>query len=330
MTQSGLTVSVAMCTYNGEAFVGAQLESILKQSHPPDEVVVCDDGSSDQTVKIIQELVRAYPVPVRLIQNTKNLGAAKNHEKAINETCGDIIFPSDFDDCWFPDRIATTLPFFERNAAMVLVYCDAVLTDEKLNPVGKTVFSKRRALARGTALAPEKLGRGILFNGPMMVFRSELKRFIVPFSNQWSWDHWVGFLAYAFGEVGRIDRPLLYYRRHGNNRGRDPDLDGGFWHRWQAARKGSNLRNYTQRRRRWEHMLERFRQIRDGSSFYSPQLEGLLNECERCLRFARAREEQKGKARMLRAGYAVEHLVRGDYHRHAHGLKSLVQDVLIK
>lgn len=321
-----------MCTYNSEAFVAEQLESILKQTQPADEIVICDDGSTDQTISIIEELARPYPVPVRIIQNSKNLGATKNHEKAISETSGDIVFPSDYDDFWFPERIAATLPFFERNPAMALVYCDALLADVRLNSTGATLFSKRKILAKRAPPTAEQLGRGILFNGPMMVFRSRLKPFIAPFSNQWTWDHWIAFLAYALGEVGRICRPLLYYRRHGENRGMDPDLDGGIWYRWAAARKTSNVRNYIQRRRQWEHMLERLIQIRNSESLphSSSRFEELLNECERCVRFARAREMQKGKPRILRAAYAFGHLANGNYHLHAHGLKSFVQDVLVK
>lgn len=332
MDRGAPKVSVAMCTYNTQAFVAEQLESILKQTRPPDEIVVCDDRSTDETVKTLTELAAHSPIPVRIIENPKNLGANGNHEKAIRESTGDIIFPSDSDDYWFADRIATTLPLFEKNPATVLLYCDAVLTDRSLNSTGQTLFSKRRFLVDIALPTAQELGRGIQFNGPMMVFRSALKPFLFPFSNQWVWDHWVAFLAYAMGEVGRIDRPLLYYRRHGENRGVDPDLDGGFWYRWQAAKKHSDLKNYVQRRRQWEHMIERLHQIRDGelAPRSSARFDELLSECERCFQFAYAREVQKGKPRLLRAPTAFGHLIRGDYHSHAHGLKSFVQDVLVK
>lgn len=326
-----LRASVPLCTYNASAFIGKQLESILRQTRPADEVVVCDDGSRDDTLEIIGDLAARYSTPVRVISNPRNLGATRNHEKAICECTGDIIIPSDFDDCWFPDRIATTISHFEANPAVVLFYCDAILADADLRPTGETLFSRRGLLANAAAPAARQLGRGIQFNGPMMAFRADLNRFLIPFSNQWTWDHWVGFIAYALGEVKPINQALMYYRRHRNNRGVDPDLDGGFFYRWQAARKYSHIQNYTQRRRRWEDMISQFGRMKHlGLPPSSIRFEELLNECERCLRFAHAREIQKRKPRLWRVPRALGGLVRGDYHQHAHGFKSFVQDLVIE
>lgn len=325
-----LHVSVPLCTYNGTAFIVEQLESILRQSRPADEIIVCDDGSTDNTLPMVKELAEQYPTPVRIIRNPENLGATKNHEKAILECTGDIIIPSDFDDCWLPDRVSTTLAFFERDPSAVLFYCDAILTDADLKPTARTLFSRREVLTNAVPTA-QQLGQGIRFNGPMMAFRAELTPFLRPFSNQWAWDHWIGFIAYAVGEVRPINQALLYYRRHRNNRGVDPDLDGGFLYRWQAATKYSTLKNYTQRRRCWEDMIAQFQRIRSlGLPPFSARFEELLSECERCFRFAHAREMQKRKPRLRRVPQALGNLARGSYHLHAHGLKSFIQDVVIE
>lgn len=326
-----LKISVAMCTYNGEAFVEQQLESILRQTRVPDELVISDDGSSDRTLEIARRVIAGRGCTVRILQNAQNLGHIKNFEKAVAATTGDIILMSDFDDVWFPERVALTLPRFSGNSGVVLVYCDAEITDAALRPAGGTLFTRRRDMQLGVTPTADQIGRGLGFNAPMMAFHSSLKPFILPFSNQWAHDHWIGFIAYAVGEVNWINRPLLYYRRYGQNVGGDPDLDGGLLYRWRVAAKKSELKQYAHRTRRFDAMLKRLQEIK-ANALPLPKhnrLDELLRECEDCLHFARLREALKQRPRVVRMPVALWSLVRGDYRRHAHGAKSFVQDVAI-
>lgn len=317
-----------MCTYNGEKYVQTQLESILTQSRPPDHVLICDDVSSDGTVRIIEEVASRHAFPVRLIRNTENLHVSRNFDKAIREAEGDVIFMSDFDDCWFKDKVATMLPVFEADPNVVLVYCDAELADASLRPLGDTVFG-RRPILRSPA-QPDSLGRAIYFNTPMIAFRSSLKPAITPISNQWVQDHWISFIAYALGTVKFVDKTLVYYRRHATNRGADPDLDGGKLYHWRrAAQMYSTLGNYANRRKRWEQMLAQLRRVKADGTPVAPggMLDDLLEVCEESLRFARVREELKTWTRPRRIPGATRALLSGDYHRLAYGFKSFVQDV---
>ena len=90
-----MKVSVAMCTYNGHQYIKEQLLSILEQTIPIDEIIICDDGSKDATIQIIIEYMNAYPGVIKLIKNSQNLGYTKNFEKAICLCSGDIIFLAD-------------------------------------------------------------------------------------------------------------------------------------------------------------------------------------------------------------------------------------------
>lgn len=92
--------SVAMCTYNGEKYIKEQLESIIHQTLPPDEIIICDDGSNDHTISAIKETMRVWRGSWMLVQNEKNLGYKKNFQKAISLCQGDIIYLSDQDDVW--------------------------------------------------------------------------------------------------------------------------------------------------------------------------------------------------------------------------------------
>src|ERR671927_271278 len=97
--------SVAMCTYNGARFVREQLASIAAQTRPPDELVVCDDCSTDATLECIREFARTAPFPVRVVENEKNAGSTKNFERAVELCEGDFIALADQDDVWLPEKL---------------------------------------------------------------------------------------------------------------------------------------------------------------------------------------------------------------------------------
>src|SRR5262249_10160572 len=98
-------ISIALCTYNGAKYLSSQLESYLAQTCLPDEVVVCDDCSQDETVTILNDFAIRAPFPVRILVNDQNLGSTKNFEKSISLCSGEIIFLSDQDDVWMPNKI---------------------------------------------------------------------------------------------------------------------------------------------------------------------------------------------------------------------------------
>ena len=239
---------------------------------------------------------------------------------------------SDVDDAWFPERIATTVRAFAQKPDLVLTYCDAELTDSALRPTGRTLFDVREGMQLRKVPTAHQLGRGIGYNGPMIVFYAYLKPHILPFSNQWPQDHWVSFLAYAVGKAAYIDQPLLYYRRHGQNLGGDPDLDGGFWHRLRVAARHSRPDNYAHRVRRFTAMLDRLREIEHRGLPLKPgnRLHELIEECEDCLRFARFRQGLKSRFRIFRAPIALPSLLNGAYRHHAHGVKSFLHDIATK
>src|SRR5882724_11959920 len=96
----GQRISVAMCTYNGAGFLSEQLESIAAQTRLPDELVICDDRSTDESVEIVRNFARHTPFSVRLEMNEENLGSTKNFEKSIGLCQGEIIALADQDDVW--------------------------------------------------------------------------------------------------------------------------------------------------------------------------------------------------------------------------------------
>lgn len=127
-----MKVSVALCTYNGEPYLTEQLDSILSQTAAVDEVVICDDGSGDQTIQILCDYQAKYPGLFKVFQNETNLGFIKNFEKAICLCKYPIIIISDQDDIWENSKVAETVNFLEKNPQFDGVFHDLKLIDGQI------------------------------------------------------------------------------------------------------------------------------------------------------------------------------------------------------
>jgi glycosyltransferase involved in cell wall biosynthesis len=212
-------ISVALCTYNGARFLEPQLESFAAQTRRPDELVVCDDQSSDDTLAILGRFEQRAPFPVRIQRNDSRLGSTKNFEKAIGLCSGDLIATSDQDDVWSPEKLALCEASFADDPARALVFTDADVVDEQLRSIGHRMwdaihFSRlaQRRVRRGRAF--EVLLRQWLVTGATMMFRADYRPFILPIPDNWIHDGWIAFIIAAMAPVGVVDRPTVLYRQH--------------------------------------------------------------------------------------------------------------------
>src|SRR3954454_9678676 len=98
-----MKVSVALASYNGARFIDEQLASLAAQTRPPDELVVCDDGSTDDTLDHVERFAATAPFEVRIVRNAENLGFSGNFQRVLALVRGDIVFICDQDDIWYPD-----------------------------------------------------------------------------------------------------------------------------------------------------------------------------------------------------------------------------------
>lgn len=126
-----MKLSVALCTYNGANYIREQLESILSQIIPVDEIVICDDGSTDDTIEIIEKVLKNTKIKIIFQQNDKNIGLINNFAKAVSLCTGDIIFLSDQDDVWLPQKTQCITSHFKHNPGIDLISTDAYLFNEK-------------------------------------------------------------------------------------------------------------------------------------------------------------------------------------------------------
>jgi glycosyltransferase involved in cell wall biosynthesis len=219
-------ISVALCTHNGEEFLAAQLESILDQTLPPDEIVLSDDASTDSTVALAESIVAEHAgrTVLRVLRNSPALGVARNFQQAVTATRGDLIALSDQDDVWYPQRLERMAAVFDARPDLLLLHGDARLVDGAGEPIGPTVFEaieaspwERSTIHAGRAF--DVLIRRNLAVGATTIFRRGLLELAVPFADGWIHDEWLAIVAAASGEgaVDFVDEPLVAYRQHGRN-----------------------------------------------------------------------------------------------------------------
>jgi glycosyltransferase involved in cell wall biosynthesis len=226
-----LSLSVALCTYNGSRFLPGQLQSIGSQSRPPDELVVCDDGSTDKTVDIINSFALDAVFPVRLEVNPTNLGSTRNFERAISRCRGDIIALSDQDDVWQRDKLAQMEKIFLQSPSVGAVFSDADVVDEQLNAIGYQLwdrygFTEKRQLRLCEGHAFQVLLDQNAVTGATLAFRSCLSEWLLPIPADWIHDAWIALVAAAMSDLAIIKEPLIQYRQHAQNQigGRKPPL----------------------------------------------------------------------------------------------------------
>lgn len=205
-------LSIAMTTFNGEAYLPTQLESFRAQSRQPDELVACDDGSTDRTVEILEEFARSVPFDVRVVRNATNLGHEKNFSQAVDLCTGDIVFLADQDDSWFADKLAAIAAAFDADPEVLLLVNDVLITDSDLVPTGRTVLGQTRAAG--------VLGKNSksLTLGCATAFRSRLRKLISPIpALDYGHDSWIHDFTEMVGGRRVVDQVLQLYRRHGAN-----------------------------------------------------------------------------------------------------------------
>jgi hypothetical protein len=218
-----------MCTYNGEAYLAEQLESIFMQSRPADEIIVCDDVSTDNTWKLLEKYRCQYPGLIKSFRNESNLGPAKNFEKAIHLCTGDLISLSDQDDIWRRDKLEIMARRFKEKPDLGLVFSNAGLIDaegERLDTdLWRVVgFDRQARAAIRNEDALRRLLRKPFATGCTMMFHAKLREMCLPISRFLMHDYWLSLVAAAYCRIEYVDEQLVCYRQHTANEVGAPKL----------------------------------------------------------------------------------------------------------
>lgn len=225
-------ISVVMATYNGEKYLAKQLDSILKQTLVPDEIVICDDKSTDSTVDILKQY--SEHLLLRFYVNDKKLGVIENFKKAVSlANPENYIALSDQDDIWLPDKLAASanlLASIENDSSPAFVYSDLVVIDENdqivypslWNEVG---FDKYRHNFNTLIFGNFVTGCTVMLNKQMS------RHFIQMPSNIMMHDAWIGLIGFTFGKAASLNTSFTYYRKHARNTAFLPSLKATILHK---------------------------------------------------------------------------------------------------
>lgn len=322
-----LGISVAMCTYNGARFLSEQLESIAAQSRLPDELVICDDRSTDESVEIVRNFARHSPFPVWLEINKENLGSTKNFEKSIGLCQGEVIALADQDDVWRPEKLSCLAGVFEHDDHIGAVFSDAELIDEDSRLLAGTLWgsflfssSEQKRFEGGQGL--KVLLRHATVTGATMAFRSKFRDLTLPIPSRQVHDHWTALLIASVSQLDAIRAPLTQYRKHPSQQIGAPRTD--------SLRQTID----TSRRVPREYYL-------DEAERFNEMYERLCDRCEtfrphpnalRLIRQKITHRKARGsfpKSRLLRLPSLIREMVTFRYWRYSNGLGSMAKDLLI-
>ncbi|WP_237477183.1 glycosyltransferase [Lichenibacterium dinghuense] len=210
-------ISIAMATFNGARYIGEQLRSLADQTLLPAELVVTDDGSTDNTVEIVSAFAATAPFPVRVHVNPQRLGYGANFMGCAARCEGDLIAFCDQDDIWSPDKLAACAALFTPEVRLVYHNADVFEGDRVLRPLYPP---SQRASRRPFGLSPWFVAYGFT-----IVFRREL----LALGRVWegalgydedqrlAHDQWISLVGNICGPVPYVGRPLARYRLHDSN-----------------------------------------------------------------------------------------------------------------
>lgn len=316
-------VSVALATFNGGRFLPTQLASIGAQHHPPDELVVCDDASHDNTVAVVRAFSETAPFPVRVEVNPATRGTAANFTRAIGLATGDLILTADQDDVWRPDKIARVVRAMAEHPAAGLVFSDAVLVDDALRPTGHTLWralgvtaAERRQLAAGEGV--RVLARRNVVTGATMAFRAAYRDLVLPVPDGWVPDAWIALLVAAVAPVVSVEEPLVEYRQHaGQQIGARPRGLGALY-RSARAMTAATFRDVE----------ARFTEALDRLSRWPGVRPEVLRTLEEKVRHAEARARMRDPG-AWRLPAVLRECRRGNYRRFSRGWAAAAQDLFL-
>ena len=217
-----MKISIAMCTYNGEKYLQEQLDSILKQTRSADEVIICDDGSTDATKDFIDNYIVSHSLSENwiLYVNSKNLGYADNFHKALSLTTGDYIFFADQDDVWKLEKIEEMISVMETHKQITLLCSDfepLVSTMDAPKVKKKTL----KSMKNDKTLSKIDLSYNNIYIGSLGCLMCARRSFIDDIEQYWysGWAHdeFVWKLAQCYDGCYVYHSKLILRRLHSSN-----------------------------------------------------------------------------------------------------------------
>ncbi len=313
-----MKLSVALCTYNGAAYIQEQLESIFQQTVPVDEIILCDDGSKDDTVKIAQSLLEASGISFRIIVNEQSLGVAENFLCALKNTTGDYVFTCDQDDVWMKNKVAMFVSEIEKTHRM-LYFSDGLLVDGKGQSLNVRLWDVYRVPYRDSheELYMNELVRMGIVTGAAMCVSRELIDVVDEIPTPFLHDEWFSVIATVKGSVRAINHVTFHYRQHGKNV------------------VGAEKQSFSLRAKRWLSNFKEVEKIRTRNYKRAQEIANVSLHtkhapvAERCRLFWQDMETSSHQGKWKSFCSYCKNLFAGNYSRFYTGFRGFLRDVLV-
>lgn len=216
-------ISIALCTYNGGAFLPEQLKSIAGQSLKPCELVACDDGSTDDTVAILEDFARRAAFPVRIYRNQERLGPVQNFARAVSLCRGDYVALCDQDDIWDAEKLALSSQAMRKAqeqhgaAKPLLLHTDLMVIDAEGHLVASSLMQIQKIAHAAQEPLKTLLVQNFVTGCTVLVNRPLLEAALPVPEEALMHDWWFALIAASLGDLIFLPRPTVHYRQHGRN-----------------------------------------------------------------------------------------------------------------
>lgn len=216
-----MKISVSLTTYFGEKFLDQQLNSLLDQTRLPDELIVCDDGSNDMTLNLLDRFKKKASFKCEIYHNKVNRGTGFSFKKAIDLCSGDVILFCDQDDVWLPNKIEIIENCFHKNPHVDFVVSNASIIDSNSNYLGYTLWDQKKFTRKWKNKFKKNQFKTLLKKNIITGMSTAVSKKVVDLGHTKpdlvNHDAWYIYLASLTGLKGLlIDNPLTLYRQHDN------------------------------------------------------------------------------------------------------------------
>lgn len=286
-----MKISVALCTYNGEEYLNEQIDSILNQTRKVDEIIICDDGSSDLTLEILGKYEGNYPSIFKTFQNSNNLRSVKNFEKAISLCSGDIVFLSDQDDIWINNKVEIILKKFIENEKIDVIATNGYCINNNSFELNYYTIWDIPTILKSKNIETDYFKMitqvGNFATGASMALRKSFVKKSIPFPiyKDFHHDEWIAIVSSYFNTFLFLDDKLFKYRIHNNqqvggvcykknNKVLNSLLDS------YSLEEFKNFISYKRRISKLSKNYLKFKSIKDIEIYYKEIYLKIINEIE--------------------------------------------------
>ena len=315
--------SVALCTYNGEKYIAEQLKSILKQSVPPKQIIISDDGSKDKTLKVAKDILCNSSVEYKIVENLNNHGVTNNFSNAISLCTEEMVFTSDQDDVWIENKAEIMLKIFNENKSALLVFSNGELVDSALNlqhcDMWKSVGITDEMLKSGNYF--EFMLKRSFVTGAAMAFKRELFSTEEGIPISWLHDGWLAWKAFAQNGLVPCKEKLILYRQHSNN-------VVGMSNAISGKRMKNYLRNFKTMKDTHMNRYNKYTDLKkEMGNMFSEHQQEELNDC--IFFWKDLVECDKSTKKLTRMSIIRKHMKNGDFEKYFTGKRGAIRELLI-